>query len=191
MDSNQADGKQQISCQDALPKNSSLSRSFRSPSSSRGLRRIVKLRLIANPARQEKAVRQVLDMMRTALRDQRGSVDEPRPNVRRRDLARFSSPEPLVAMADDETVASVAESTRNDPCPRNPEPRRTESRKDLEDRVRLCVDRVVLDQNHAGQLASAASVVFDYCPTGRRLLCGEPKNTRWIAPYYESHPGVA
>src|SRR5712692_7279260 len=115
MESDHAASKQQISCQGVLPKNSSLSRGFRSPGSSCGLRRIVKLRLIANPARQEKAVRQVLDMMRTALRDQRGSVDEPRPNVRRRDLARFSSPEPLVPMANDETIEGITHWTRNAP----------------------------------------------------------------------------
>jgi hypothetical protein len=66
-----------------------------------------------------------------------------------------------------------------------------EPSKDLEDRVRFGVNRVVLDQNNAGQLACAGQVLFDYRLTDRRLLRGETKNTRWIAPYYESHPGVA
>jgi len=61
----------------------------------------------------------------------------------------------------------------------------------LEDRVRLCVDRVVLDQNDAGQLACAAQVLFDYRLTDRRLLRDEAENAGWIAPNYESHPGVA
>jgi hypothetical protein len=61
----------------------------------------------------------------------------------------------------------------------------------LEDRVRFGVNRVVLDQNNAGQLACAGQVLFDYRLTVRRLLRGEAKNIRWIAPYYESHPGVA
>jgi hypothetical protein len=61
----------------------------------------------------------------------------------------------------------------------------------LEDRVRFCVDRVLLDQNNAGQLADAAHVLFDYRLTGKRLLCGEAKNAGWIATDYEPHPGVA
>jgi len=61
----------------------------------------------------------------------------------------------------------------------------------LEDRVRLCVDRVVLDQNDAGQLACAAQVLFDYHLTDRRLLRDEAENAGWIARDYESHPGVA
>jgi hypothetical protein len=43
----------------------------------------------------------------------------------------------------------------------------------LEDRVRLCVDRVVLDQDDAGQLACAAQVRFDY-----RLTSGRPTAVR-------------
>jgi hypothetical protein len=61
----------------------------------------------------------------------------------------------------------------------------------LEDRVRFCVDRVLPDQNNAGQLAEAAHVLFDYRLTGRRLLCGEAKKAGWIATDYEPHPGVA
>jgi hypothetical protein len=94
-------------------------------------------------------------------------------------------------MADDETVAGVTDSTRNDAQEGDPRPGRTESRKDFEDRVRLYVDRVDLDQNDAGQLGCAAQVLFDYRSTDRRLLRGEAKNAGWIAPDYESHPGVA
>jgi hypothetical protein len=61
----------------------------------------------------------------------------------------------------------------------------------VEDGVRFCVDRFLLDQNNAGQLADAAHVLFDYRLTGRRLLGGEAKNASWIATDYEPHPGVA
>jgi hypothetical protein len=66
-----------------------------------------------------------------------------------------------------------------------------ESSKDLEDRVRLCVDRVVLDQNNAGQLACAAQALCDYRLTHRRLLSSEAKYAGWVAPDNEPHPGVA
>ena len=52
----------------------------------------------------------------------------------------------------------------------------------MEDRVRLCVDRVALGQNNAGQLACAAQVLFDYRLTDRRLLRGEAEKAGWIAP---------
>jgi hypothetical protein len=44
-----------------------------------------------------------------------GSLDEPRPHLRRWDRADFSSPEPLVTMACDKVVARVTNSPRNDP----------------------------------------------------------------------------
>jgi len=50
---------------------------------------------------------------------------------------------------------------------------------------------VVLDQNHAGQLGGAFHAFFDYRLTDRRLPRDEAENAGWIAPDYESHPGVA
>jgi hypothetical protein len=61
----------------------------------------------------------------------------------------------------------------------------------VKDGVRFCVDRVVLDQNDAGQLACAAQVLFDYRLTDSGLLCAEAKNAGRIMPDYESNPGVA
>jgi|SRR5580704_13444038 hypothetical protein len=94
-------------------------------------------------------------------------------------------------MANDETVACVARWTGKNPYQRNPGPRPTEPGKDLEHCVRLCEDRIVLDQNYAGQRACAAQVLFDYRLTETRLLRGETESAGRIALDYESHPGIA
>ena len=91
----------------------------------------------------------------------------------------------------DEAVASIADSTRNDPKERDPRPGRTQPSKDSENRVGLQVDRVVLDQNNAGQFASTSNMVFNYRLTSRRLLRGEAKSAVRIALYHESDPAVA
>ncbi|HYA36096.1 MAG TPA: hypothetical protein VEF03_10780 [Candidatus Binataceae bacterium] len=61
----------------------------------------------------------------------------------------------------------------------------------MEDGVRFREDGVAFDQYNAGRLAATAQMIFNYRLTSRCLLCGEAKNPGWIAPYYESHPGVA
>jgi hypothetical protein len=91
----------------------------------------------------------------------------------------------------DEAVASIADSTRNDPKERDPRPGRTQPSKDSENGVRLQVDRIVLDQNNAGQFAGTFNLAFNYRLTGRRLLCGKAKSAVRIALYHESDPAVA
>jgi hypothetical protein len=94
-------------------------------------------------------------------------------------------------MADDEAVTGIARWTGENPYQPNPGPRRTEPRKDLEHSVRLCADRLVVDQNNAGQPASAPQVIFNYSLTGRRLLRGEAENAGRVVLDYESDPGIA
>ena len=96
-----------------------------------------------------------------------GSLNEPRPHVGRWDLAYFGSSEPSIPVFRDEAVASIADSTRNDPKEGEPRPGRTQPRKDSKNRVRLEVDRIVLDQNNAGQFASTFSMIFNYRLTSR------------------------
>jgi hypothetical protein len=93
-------------------------------------------------------------------------------------------------MSDDEAIAGIAYCTGNDPQARNPRPRRTETRKDLEDRVRLCVDGLVLDQNYAEQPSRVAQVILDYRLTDGRLLGGEAKNAGRIMPDHEPDPCI-
>jgi hypothetical protein len=94
-------------------------------------------------------------------------------------------------MVRDEAVASIANSARNDPKEREPRPGRTQPSKDSENGVRLQVDRIVLDQNNAGQFAGTFNLAFNYRLTGRRLLCGKAKSAVRIALYHESDPAVA
>jgi hypothetical protein len=93
-------------------------------------------------------------------------------------------PKPLVTMMDYEPVASITDSAGNDPQECDPRARRAEPSKDLEDRVRFGVDRVVLDHNHAGQRASAltwpsiiARPVGDCCAAKRKIPLGSRRTT--------------
>ena len=94
-------------------------------------------------------------------------------------------------MTGDESIAGVADSTRNEAEEHDPGPRPTEASKDLENGVRFCISLVIDDQNHAGQLSGAFHPLFDHRLTCGRLLCSEAKNSGRIATDYESHPAVA
>jgi hypothetical protein len=119
------------------------------------------------------------------------SLDESRPYLRRWDLTQFSSPEPSIPITGNESIADVTDSTRNEPEEHDPGPRPTEASKDLEDRVRFRVGRVIHDQNHAGQFNGASHPLLDHRLTGKRLLCSEAKHSGRIATDHESHPAVA
>ncbi len=78
-------------------------------------------------------------------------------------------PEPIDTgvFRDEAAVASIADSTRRDPeTSVITLTRAAQPSKDSENRVRLYVDRMVFDQNNAGQF-SASNVVFEYCLASR------------------------
>ncbi len=93
-------------------------------------------------------------------------------------------------MACDEVVKRVPNSPRNDPQESDPRPGRSEPLKDSEDGVRLSVNRVVLEKDNAGQIASSTHVALDYHLARGRLLGSEVEDAVRIVPDNESHPAV-
>ena len=94
-------------------------------------------------------------------------------------------------MAGDELVARVTNWPRNDPQEGDPGPGWSKPAKDLQDGIRLRVNRVIVDQNNAGQGISVSHVILDYGLAGGCLLGGEAKDPLRIAADNESHPAVA
>lgn len=94
-------------------------------------------------------------------------------------------------MTRDESIASITDATRNESQEHHPGPPRAEASEDLQDGVRFGVDRVIHDQNHAGQCGGASHALFDDRVTSGRLLGREAKYPGRIAADHESDPSVA